>query len=82
LTELTLPFLSKGGSLLSLKAVKFNEELAEARPAIAVLGGKFEHSIDYELADGSERHIAVIKKTKETPNRFPRKAGLPNKNPL
>ncbi|MDR0300207.1 MAG: 16S rRNA (guanine(527)-N(7))-methyltransferase RsmG [Streptococcaceae bacterium] len=82
LTELSLPFLKKSGKLLSLKAQKFNEELVEAKNAITVLGGKFEESVDYELPDKSERHIAVIRKSLDTPNKYPRKAGTPNKKPL
>jgi 16S rRNA (guanine527-N7)-methyltransferase len=82
LSELTLPYLKTGGELLSLKAAKFNEELAEANSAIVMLGGRFEKSVDYELPDGSERHIAVIKKVKVTPEKYPRKAGTPNKKPL
>lgn len=82
LTELTLPFLKKDGELLSLKASKFAEELSEAKPAIVLLGGKYERSVNYELPDGSERHILVIKKFARTPKRFPRKAGTPNRNPL
>ena len=82
LTEFTLPFLKKNGQLLSLKAAKFDEELAEAKHAIAVLGGKFDRQIDYKLPNDDERHIAVIEKKKETPNKYPRKAGIPAKKPL
>ncbi|GBG97159.1 16S rRNA (guanine(527)-N(7))-methyltransferase RsmG [Lactococcus termiticola] len=82
LSELTLPFLKKEGRLLSLKAAQFDEELVEAKNAIALLGAKFEEQIDYSLPDESERHIAVISKKKETPNKYPRKAGTPNKKPL
>ena len=82
LSELTLPFLKKNGVLLSLKAAKFDEELQDAKAAIATLGAKFETQIDFELPDGAERHIAVIRKTKETPKQYPRKAGTPAKKPL
>lgn len=82
LSELTLPFLKKDGLLLSLKAAQFDEELAEAKNAIALLSAKFEKQVDYSLPDGSERHIALISKKKETPKKYPRKAGTPNKQPL
>lgn len=82
LSELTLPFLKKNGELLAYKASKFGEEVSEAKPAVTLLGGKLERSIDYKLPDNSERHIAVIKKVLKTPGRFPRKAGTPNRNPL
>lgn len=82
LSELTIPFLKKNGQLLSLKAAQFEEELLEAKQAIATLGGKFIKEIAYELPNSDERHIAVIEKKKETPNKYPRKAGTPNKKPL
>lgn len=82
LSELTIPFLKKNGHLLSLKAAKFDEELSDAKHAIAVLGSKFIEQIDYQLPNGDERHIAIIEKKKETPKKYPRKAGTPNKKPL
>lgn len=82
LSELTIPFLKKNGRLLSLKAAKFDEELSDAKNAIAVLGSKFIEQIDYQLPNGDERHIAIIEKKKETPKKYPRKAGTPNKKPL
>jgi 16S rRNA (guanine527-N7)-methyltransferase len=82
LSELTLPFLKKEGYLYALKAAKFDEELLEAGAAITTLGGKLEKQVAYQLPDGAERHIAVIKKEKESPARFPRKAGQATKKPL
>jgi 16S rRNA (guanine527-N7)-methyltransferase len=82
LSELTIPFLKKNGRLLSLKAAKFDEEFSDAKNAIAVLGSKFIEQIDYQLPNGDERHIAIIEKKKETPKKYPRKAGTPNKKPL
>ncbi len=82
LSELTIPFLKKNGCLLSLKAAQFEEELLEAKKAIALLGGKFIQEIAYHLPNGDERHIALIEKKKETPKKYPRKAGTPAKNPL
>ncbi|AYG00166.1 16S rRNA (guanine(527)-N(7))-methyltransferase RsmG [Lactococcus allomyrinae] len=82
LSEFTIPFLKKDGRLLSLKASQFTEELSEAKNAIAILGSKFIKEIAYELPNGDERHIAIIEKKKETPKKYPRKAGLPAKKPL
>ena len=65
LSELTIPFLKKNGHLLSLKAAKFDEELSDAKHAIAVLGSKFIEQIDYQLPNGDERHIAIIEKKKK-----------------
>lgn len=82
LSELTIPFLKKNGRLLSLKAAQFEDELTEAKHAIAILGSKFEKEIAYQLPNGDERHIAIIEKKKETPKKYPRKAGTPNKSPI
>ncbi|WP_282673908.1 16S rRNA (guanine(527)-N(7))-methyltransferase RsmG [Lactococcus cremoris] len=82
LSEFTIPFLKKNGNLLSLKAAQFEEELTDAKKAIAILGGKFIKEIAYELPNGDERHIAVIEKKKETPKKYPRKAGTPAKSPI
>ena len=81
LVELCLPLVKKGGYFLSLKAQKAEEETNEAINAIKLLGGKLEQDIEFDL-EGEERHILEIRKTKETPNKYPRKAGLPNKKPL
>ena len=83
LAELCLPLVKKGGYFLALKASKSEEEITEAKSAIAVLGGKFEQERSFELPiTQDERHIVVIQKKKETPKKYPRKPGLPNKQPI
>ena len=75
--------LIKSGFFFALKAAKSDEELQEAQPAIRLLGGKFiEDKVIQLPLIGDERHILVIEKKKETPNKYPRKPGLPNKQPL
>ena len=81
LVELCLPLVKKGGYFLSLKAQKAEEETDEAITAIKLLGGKLEQDIEFDI-EGEERHILEIRKAKETPNKYPRKAGIPNKKPL
>ena len=81
LSELCLPLVKKDGYFLSLKAQKAEEETKEATNAIKILGGKLEKDLDFEI-EGEERHILEIRKAKETPNKYPRKAGTPNKKPL
>lgn len=82
LSELTLPFLKKNGKLLSLKASQMADEITEAKQAIAILGGKIDLPLDYTLPNGDERHLVLVEKKKETPKKYPRKAGTPNKKPL
>ena len=81
LSELCLPLVKKNGYFLSLKAQKAEEETKEATNAIKILGGKLEKDLNFEI-EGEERHILEIRKAKETPNKYPRKAGTPNKKPL
>ena len=83
LSEYCLPFVKVGGEFISYKSEKITEEMENAKKAISLLGGKFDRSKDFYLPDSDiYRNLVVIKKTKETPKKFPRKAGLPSKEPL
>lgn len=83
LSEYTLPFVKKGGYLIALKGQKLDEELAEGEKAIAILGGTIDQLVDVVVPYTDLNHrIAKIKKVKETPKRYPRKAGEPTKAPL
>ncbi|OFQ86427.1 16S rRNA (guanine(527)-N(7))-methyltransferase RsmG [Streptococcus sp. HMSC061E03] len=82
LSELTIPYLKVGGRLLALKASNAQEELEEAKNALNLLFSKVEDNLQYELPNGDPRYITVVEKKKETPNKYPRKAGMPNKRPL
>ncbi len=83
LTELCLPLVEKEGYFFALKAAKSEEELIEAKSAIALLGGKFIEEKKLTLpVSNDERHLLIIKKTKETPKKYPRKPGLPAKQPI
>ena len=82
LSELTIPFLKKGGQLISLKASQMADEVIESKNAFNILGGKLQEQVDYNLPNGDERHLVLVKKTKDTPKKYPRKAGTPNKTPL
>lgn len=83
LSEYCLPFVKVGGEFISYKSEKINEEMENAKKAISLLGGKFDRSKDFYLPDSDiYRNLVVIRKVKETPKKFPRKAGLPSKEPL
>lgn len=83
LAEFCIPLLKKEGQFLAMKASKAETELAEAKNAIAVLGGKFIEDISFELPEIQDaRHIIRVEKRKETPNKYPRKPGKPAKKPL
>ncbi|GGE36487.1 16S rRNA (guanine(527)-N(7))-methyltransferase RsmG [Streptococcus himalayensis] len=82
LSELTIPFLKVGGKLLALKASHAQKELEEAKNALQILFSKVVDNQEYQLPNGDPRFMTVVEKKKETPNKYPRKAGLPNKRPL
>ena len=82
LSELTIPYLKVGGKLLALKASNAPEELLEAKNALNLLFSKVQDNLSYTLPNGDPRYITVVEKKKETPNKYPRKAGMPNKRPL
>lgn len=83
LSELCMPLVKKEGYFVAMKAASSQEELDDAKAAIATLGGKVEKDYAFELPkDEGERHIILIKKIKDTPKKYPRKPGLPNKKPL
>ncbi|WP_042464259.1 16S rRNA (guanine(527)-N(7))-methyltransferase RsmG [Neobacillus dielmonensis] len=83
LSELCLPLAKQGGHFVALKAVNADEELAAAKKAIYVLGGKLEQKFTFTLPiENFERTVIVIEKEKPTPKKYPRKPGTPNKTPI
>lgn len=82
LSELTIPYLKLNGKLIALKASSAEDELTQAKNALTLLFGKVIENVDYQLPNGDPRTLTIVEKKKETPNKFPRKAGMPNKRPL
>lgn len=83
LAEYCLPFVQIGGMFISYKSGNIDEELDAARSGIGKLGGKVEKIVKFTLPDSdNQRSFVVIRKTKETPKAYPRKAGVPSKKPL
>lgn len=83
LSEYCLPYVKVGGEFISYKSEKMEEEMNAAKNAIHVLGGKIQRCEEFYLPDSDiYRNLVVIKKVKETPKKYPRKAGLPSKEPL
>ncbi len=83
LCEYCLPFVRKGGYFLAYKGASADQELEEARHAIKLLGGEVKDIIHFTLPQHSdERALILIQKTHATPDKYPRKAGLPAKSPL
>ena len=83
LSEYCMPFVKKDGCFVSYKAATANEELKEATKAIEILGGKVLEVCSFNLEDTDmERNLIKIMKMKNTPKKYPRKAGLPSKEPI
>ena len=83
LSEYCLPFVKEGGRFISYKSEKLTEELQTASKAINILGGQVDTQVEFYLPDADiYRNLFVIKKVKKTPGKYPRKAGLPAKEPL
>lgn len=83
LSEYCLPLAKVDGYLVALKGPKAQDELAEAKNAIGVLGGSVKEVKELTLPDtDDERTLIVVKKVKATPKKYPRQAGTPNRKPL
>ena len=68
---------------ISYKSEKIAEEAIDAQKAIDILGGKVKRQVDFKLPDSDMyRNLFIIEKVKNTPKKYPRKAGLPAKEPL
>ena len=83
LSEYCLPYVKCGGVFISYKSEKIQEESKTAEKAMQLLGGKIKNQTEF-LLPGSDiyRNLFQIEKVKKTPSKYPRKAGLPSKEPL
>lgn len=83
LSEYCIPYVKEGGFFISYKSGKVKEEVKEVKTALFLLGGKMTDLISFQLPETEmERDFVIIKKEKKTPKKYPRKAGLPGKEPL
>lgn len=82
LVEYMLPLVRKKGYCICMKGPKIDEELKDSKKAIEILGGKIEKIDKITLPQNLDRNILIIKKVESTPSKYPRKAGIPAKQPL
>ena len=83
LAEYLLPTVKVGGKCICMKGPDCKQEIEEAQNAIKVLGGSIERIEEFSLPDTDiKRTIIVINKVKNTPSKYPRKAGTPAKDPI
>ncbi len=83
LAEYLLPAVKVGGKIICMKGNQIEDELNDAKFALKELGGKVKLKEEFCLpGTDMKRNIIIIDKVKETPKKYPRKAGTPAKQPL
>lgn len=83
LSEYCLPFVKVNGYFIAQKGPKAYEEVSKSEKAISILGGEIVDTIDVKLPFTEIKHtLVIIKKIKQTPKKYPRKAGTPTKKPI
>lgn len=83
LLELTLPFVRVGGRAIAWKGPGLQAELEQARRAAHLLGGSLEGVLDAPVPGRDWQHVLLVcAKRQKTARQYPRRAGLPGKNPL
>ena len=81
LSEYCIPFVKIDGYFAPYKTAAADEEIAEGKKALFILGGHLESVSEFSDAE-LDHTILWIKKVKMTPVKYPRKAGTPSKEPL
>lgn len=82
LVEYGLPLLCRGGRLLLWKGRNYQQEIDQAQNALTELGGTLEEVYCYTLMEERDRAIVIVRKEKPTPEKYPRRVGIPTKRPL
>lgn len=83
LSEYLIPLVKIGGNVISMKAGEAQDEIEEAKNAIKILGGKIEKIEEFDLPQSDiGRTIITIKKENKTLDKYPRKPGIPAKEPI
>lgn len=83
LSEYCMPFVKQGGYFVSYKTAGAMREIDGAKKAVRVLGGEIERIEELKLPDTDmDRTLVFVKKVEKTKNKYPRKAGVPSKEPI
>lgn len=82
LSEYCMPFVKTGGYFVPYKSGKLEEELEHGKGAVKKLSGEIEDIITFTLPNSDERCLVKIRKTGTMSKKYPRKAGMPSKEPL
>lgn len=82
ISEYMLPFVKIGGKAICMKGPNVEQELADSKNAIQLLGGEIEQIKKININDELERNLIVIKKISATDKKYPRGQGKPVKEPI
>ncbi len=84
LSEYCLPFVKQDGYFIAYKSLNASDELVDSQNALHILGGEFIKKINYKLPekDSITRNLIIVQKKFTTPDKYPRRTGIPKKNPL
>lgn len=83
LSEYCIPYVKVGGMFIPYKSGEIDEEVAQAKKAVHLLGGRLENVVKFQLPESEiSRSFVKIKKVNNTTKKYPRKSGLPAKEPL
>ena len=83
LSEYMLPMIDLKGMAICMKGYEINEEISKSKNSIKLLGGKIDKIEEFTLPKSdNRRNLILIKKERQTPGKYPRKPGIPSKEPL
>ena len=82
LVEYALPLLREGGYLAASKGSAAAREVEGAAAALDELGGAVVESVPFQPPGGVRQTIVIVRKVGQTPERYPRRVGIPSKRPL
>ncbi|MBQ2937520.1 MAG: 16S rRNA (guanine(527)-N(7))-methyltransferase RsmG [Clostridia bacterium] len=83
LSEYLIPISKVGGKCICMKGSNVEDELEDSSKAINILGGEICKIDKFELPNTNiSRNIVIIDKIRSTPSKYPRKSGIPVKEPL
>lgn len=82
LAEYTLPLVKVGGNLLAYKGINYKEELDNSQKILSILNAKIQKTEEFQLPDSEKRYILKIKKTGDSPKKYPRNGNKPRISPI
>lgn len=82
LVEYCLPLVKVGGAFVAMKLIDSKEEINNAKRAIELLGGEITKNYSYYLPEDKGYELIEITKVKNTPQKYPRRPGMPKKRPI